>query len=314
MQTEEELRVHLEDEVEPLALPFPRAKGKDTARAHSRRSLALGANSLRSAPRNERSALKLCSRQRRASSCFATRVPAVSGSRCKARATFNASLVLCATNLPAAFLLAQIDAAVDVALTQRDLVDLSFPVTHGGDALELRARFSLDDRPSVLLESGPSLDPVVLEAMGGHLEMVLGALAGGSNATLAELPLLTEAETRRALVDWNATRKPYRSDAMLHQLFEETVARCGGRNALIVGDEPITYDELNSRANRLAHRLIARGVGPESLVGILLERRLSMVVAVLAVLKSGAGYVPLDPSNPPARLGLILDDADVDPF
>jgi nonribosomal peptide synthetase DhbF len=211
---------------------------------------------------------------------------------------------------PAA-LLQQIERGAGGLRSGQDAVVLSFPVSIDSNGFDLVIRFSLEDRASVCVEA-PSLEEWIPDAMAGHLDTVLEALAAGSNAPLAELPLLTRPEMRRALVDWNATRRPYRDDATLHQLCEEAAERFAARTALIAGDRHVTYDELNARANRLAHCLIAQGVGPGSLVGIFLERRFSMVVAVLAVLKTGAGYVPLDPSNPPARLALILDDADVD--
>jgi amino acid adenylation domain-containing protein len=205
----------------------------------------------------------------------------------------------------------EINACIDAADASPDLLEVSIPAQHEGDAIEMRARFSLDDQLTVLLEAGTTIDPGTLERMAGHLDTVLGAIVGKPDAAIADLPLLT-AEERHSMLEWNSTQAPYRTDATVQRLFEEAAARFADSTALIAGEKSLTYAELNRRANRLARRLIARGIGPESRVGILLHRKTPLIVSVLAVLKAGAGYVPLDASNPPARLELILKDADID--
>ena len=110
------------------------------------------------------------------------------------------------------------------------------------------------------------------------------------------------------LEDFNATARPL-PDATLPELFEAQVERDPQATAVVFGEESLTYQELNARANRLAHHLIGLGVGPESLVGICLERSLEMVVALLGILKAGAAYLPLDPHYPEARLAFMLADA-----
>ena len=97
----------------------------------------------------------------------------------------------------------------------------------------------------------------------------------------------------------------------MHSLFEAQVERSPDAVAVVFGSERLTYGELNARANRLAHRLRELGVGPDVLVGLCSERSPGMVVGVLGVLKAGGAYVPLDPAYPPARLGLMLEDAEV---
>ncbi|MET1537260.1 AMP-binding protein, partial [Burkholderia sola] len=104
---------------------------------------------------------------------------------------------------------------------------------------------------------------------------------------------------------------PQRRDAqpLVHRLFEQQVDERPQATALVFGDECISYAQLNRRANRLAHRLMAEGVGAEVRVGIAVERSVEMVVAVLAVLKSGAAYVPLDPGYPADRLAHMVEDS-----
>jgi amino acid adenylation domain-containing protein/non-ribosomal peptide synthase protein (TIGR01720 family) len=126
---------------------------------------------------------------------------------------------------------------------------------------------------------------------------------------LSDLPLLTEAERRELLVDWNSTAKDFSEDRRLHRLFEAQVERTPNAIAAVFEEKKLTYRELNARANRLAHYLRAQGVGPERLVGICLDRSLEMMVAILGVLKAGGAYVPLDPAYPKERLAFMLEDS-----
>ena len=123
------------------------------------------------------------------------------------------------------------------------------------------------------------------------------------------LPLLSAAERRRVVEEWNATAPRIRGERASTSCFEAQVARTPDAVALVFEDETLSYAELNARANRLAHHLRALGVGPDVRVGICVERSLEMVVAVLAVLKAGGAYVPLDPGYPAERLAYMLADS-----
>jgi amino acid adenylation domain-containing protein len=138
---------------------------------------------------------------------------------------------------------------------------------------------------------------------------LLEAVVAHPEHRLSELAALGPAERRRLLVEWNDTDRPYPSEATLHALIEAQVERTPEAPAVGFGEEWLTYRELNSRANRVAHRLRARGVGPETRVGVYLERSLGLVVGLLAVLKAGGAYVPLDPSYPVDRLSYMLEDS-----
>ncbi len=120
--------------------------------------------------------------------------------------------------------------------------------------------------------------------------------------------MLTAAERRRLLRDWNDTARPVPA-ATLPELFEQQAARTPHAPAVISGGAELTYAELNARANRLARHLITLGAGPERLVAIAMPRSADVIVAVLAVLKSGAAYVPVDPDYPPDRIAFMLADA-----
>ncbi|CAJ7738940.1 syringomycin synthetase [Burkholderia pseudomallei] len=135
-----------------------------------------------------------------------------------------------------------------------------------------------------------------------------GMTAGSANVSVARLPLLDEAERKQVVYEWNATERDYPIEQCIHQLFEAQVDRKPEAIALTFDGQRLSYAELNARANRLAHYLQARGVGPDRLVALCAERGIEMVVGLLAILKAGGAYVPLDPSHPPERLRRMLDD------
>ncbi|CAJ4543809.1 syringomycin synthetase [Burkholderia pseudomallei] len=135
-----------------------------------------------------------------------------------------------------------------------------------------------------------------------------GMTAGPANVSVARLPLLDEAERKQVVYEWNATERDYPIEQCIHQLFEAQVDRKPEAIALTFDGQRLGYAELNARANRLAHYLQGRGVGPDRLVALCAERGIEMVVGLLAILKAGGAYVPLDPSHPPERLRRMLDD------
>src|ERR1700730_2016313 len=129
------------------------------------------------------------------------------------------------------------------------------------------------------------------------------------NKTLGSLNLLSKNRRHQILEEWNETKQEYPRDKCVPELFEEQVERTPEAVAVEYEGEELSYRELNERANRLAHDLIGRGVGPEDVVGICVERSLEMVVGLLGVLKAGAAYLPLDPEYPQERLNFIIEDA-----
>ena len=123
------------------------------------------------------------------------------------------------------------------------------------------------------------------------------------------LPLLSEEERRRVLYEWNETGVEYPDNKCIHELFEEQVKKTPKAEAVVFEDASLSYEELNRRANRLAHYLRELGVKPDERVAICVERGLEMVVGLLGILKAGGAYVPLDPEYPVERLRYMLEDS-----
>ncbi|AJQ94155.1 non-ribosomal peptide synthetase [Gynuella sunshinyii] len=145
-----------------------------------------------------------------------------------------------------------------------------------------------------------------------HFLRLLTVLPQCGEVSLKQLPILTDAEVTQQLETFNATRSDYPREQTIHQLVEASAARDPEATALEFGHDTLSYDELNRQANRLAHYLIAQGVQTDSLVGLCVERSVDMVVAMLAILKAGAAYVPLDPSYPLERLEYMQADSRID--
>ncbi|MBA3354610.1 MAG: amino acid adenylation domain-containing protein [Pyrinomonadaceae bacterium] len=145
----------------------------------------------------------------------------------------------------------------------------------------------------------------------GHFQVLVEAIIANPEQQLSALPILTEAERYQLLVEWNDTKADYPHEQCIHELFEAQVERTPEAIAAVFEKEQLTFGELNSRANQLAHYLRKRGVGVEVPVGICMERSTEMLVGLLGILKVGAAYVPLDPVYPQERLRFMLVDAAV---
>src|SRR6185369_639305 len=150
------------------------------------------------------------------------------------------------------------------------------------------------------------------QAISGYYERVLAAMARNVSGPLETEPFLGEAEKYRVLVEWNDTAREFPSDKCFQQLFEEQVEETPDAEAVVFGEQRLSYRELNNRANRLAHHLRTLGVGPETLVGISVERSIEMVVGILGILKAGGAFVPLDPSYPQDRLAFMIEDSSIE--
>ncbi|MCA1681806.1 MAG: condensation domain-containing protein, partial [Actinobacteria bacterium] len=147
-----------------------------------------------------------------------------------------------------------------------------------------------------------------IERMVGHLQRLLEGIAAEPDRALGELPMMTQAETQQVLHAWNDTDREVAA-ATLPELFQAQVAQTPQATAVVCEGVELSYAELNARANRLAWLLMERGAGPERLVALGLPRSVEIVVALLAVVKSGAGYVPVDPELPAERIGFMFADA-----
>jgi amino acid adenylation domain-containing protein len=145
----------------------------------------------------------------------------------------------------------------------------------------------------------------------GHFQTLLEGIISNPEARVSQLSLLTKFEKQQLLGDWNNIHENYLQDKCIHQLFEEQVERTPHNVAVVFENNSLTYQQLNTRANQLAHYLQELGVKPDELVGIGVERSLEMIVGILGILKAGGAYVPLDPEYPQERLNFMLEDSQV---
>src|SRR5438046_4418678 len=208
-------------------------------------------------------------------------------------------------NAPVRLELAGLSASVEEVLSASAKFDLSVSVA------EERAA---DGAPAgiggVIEDASDLFDRGSVEARADRLLRVLEGAVASPDVAIGRLELLSAAERRRLLEDWNATGRAV-LPATLPQLFAAQAAARPDAIAVVFADERLSYGELEARSNQLAHHLRAQGVGAETVVGLCVERSPALLVGLLGILKAGGAYLPLDPSYPTARLAFMLDDAKV---
>ncbi|MFN6153015.1 MAG: amino acid adenylation domain-containing protein [Dolichospermum sp.] len=185
--------------------------------------------------------------------------------------------------------------------------------------LDVRARFDLEVNyweipgglEGVWCYNSDLFDATTITRIGEHFQTLLQAIVANQEMRISELPLLSPAQRHQLLVEWNDTQVDYPHDLCIHELFEQQVERNPDAVAVAFEEQQLTYDELNCRANQLAHCLRSLGVGADVLVGICVERSLLMIVGLLGILKAGGAYVPLDPDYPQERLSFMLADTQI---
>jgi natural product biosynthesis luciferase-like monooxygenase protein len=166
-------------------------------------------------------------------------------------------------------------------------------VVLGAASIRLRTRQGAFPRPGIAAQ----------------LETALSNVSAHPDAACGSVSLLTEDESRRVLVDWNATATSVDTSRCIHQLFEQQVERDPNRKAVSFRGDDLSYAELNGRANALARELIAAGAQPDQLIGVMVQRSAELLIATLGVMKAGAAYVPLDPAYPSDRIKYMLQDS-----
>lgn len=193
------------------------------------------------------------------------------------------------------------DAELSFGCVERTNVPITVTITPG-DRLSIK-----------ILYDCRRLDTATITRMLGHLAILLEAMTGDPDQPVADLPLLTDAERRRLLFDWNATKQSvdYSEQPTLFHRFEEQAELHPDAPAFTYEASRLSYHELNCRANQLANHLRKLGVNPGVRVGLFLERSLDVPVALLGTIKAGGVYVPLDPTYPEERLAFMVADADV---
>ncbi|WP_055108260.1 non-ribosomal peptide synthetase [Paenibacillus ihumii] len=157
--------------------------------------------------------------------------------------------------------------------------------------------------------NGSLYDRAWIEEVGAHWIMAAQQVAANPDVRLQDLEIVPPAERERLLVDFNRTTASYPSTATIVELFEQTVNSHPNQLAVVSGKDSLTYQQLNDRANQLGAELCKRGLPPKAIVGIIADRSLSMMIGVLAILKAGAAYLPIDPDYPAERINFMLQDS-----
>ncbi|MBA2930407.1 amino acid adenylation domain-containing protein [Pseudomonas sp. CCUG 57209] len=177
--------------------------------------------------------------------------------------------------------------------------------------LTLSTSESAEGLSATLTYATDLFNATTIERLGRHWQQLLHSLIADPQQRVADLAMLDHAEQHQMVSAWNATATRYPLHHSVQQLIEAQVAATPNATALVFGDQQLSYHQLNQRANQLAHKLMELGVGPDALVGIATERSLEMVIGLLAVLKAGAAYVPLDPEYPQDRLSYMIEDSGI---
>lgn len=178
--------------------------------------------------------------------------------------------------------------------------DLTLTVKEGTQTLAVNLRYNTD-----------LFNQSTAQRMLEHFRNLLEAIVAEPDQPITQLPLLSDAERHKILIEWNDTARSFPTDKRLHDLFEDQAGQTPNATALVFEDRELTYGELNRRANQLARYLKNTGVGPEVIVGVMMERSVELIVALLGVLKAGGACLPIDPMYPGARIGYMLEDAKV---
>ena len=182
--------------------------------------------------------------------------------------------------------------------TKTSKFDLALGVEEKEGSLSCRCEYSID-----------LFEDTTIQRMLGHFRNLLEGIVADPDRRLSAFDLMSDSERHQVLVEWNQTETEYPRDKTVHGLFEEQAQKAPQSVAVELEGKRLTYGQLNERANRLARYLRKRGVGPEVLVGLCVERSLEMVVGLLGILKAGGAYLPLDPAYPGERLRFMLEDA-----
>ena len=150
-----------------------------------------------------------------------------------------------------------------------------------------------------------------IEAMAKHFEKVLLEIISESKEMITEVEMITDSEKEKIIKEFKGADVEYQKNKTLHQIFEEQADLVPDKCAVIFKDESLTYRELNEKANQLARKLVKKGLKPDDLVGLVAERSLEMIIGIMAIIKAGGAYLPIDPAYPEERIQFMLEDGNV---
>jgi amino acid adenylation domain-containing protein len=196
---------------------------------------------------------------------------------------------------------------LNIGNTKARIVDTN--LGYGKYDLNLSIRRHASGLTGTIVYNSDIYNDSTIEQMMRHLEVLLEAVTANPDRAIDDVVLLGAEEVEQQLATWNSTQAAYPADKTIHQLFEAQVDSTPDNTAIVDGDEALTYRELDRRANQLAHSLRDQGVGPDTLVAVCLEKSADMIVTLLAILKAGGGYLPLNPDFPEERLRFMLEDS-----
>ncbi len=180
------------------------------------------------------------------------------------------------------------------------IFDINLKIMEAGNDFRIAWEYSTD-----------LFDAATITKLHSHYQTLLEGIFANPEQRLGELPLLTASESHQLLVEWNNTCTEYPQNKCIHDLFAQQVELTPNAVALVCADQQITYQELNQKANQLAHYLQSLGVGAEVLVGICVEQSLSMIIGLLGILKAGGAYLPIDPTYSQEEIAFILEETQV---
>ena len=200
---------------------------------------------------------------------------------------------------------------VTISMGQTPATVVDTNLGHGKYDINLSVQRTADGLSATWVYNTDLFDAFVIEQMAGHLEALLESFTSGSDVAVDDVDVLSAAEQQRQIVDWNSTAAEYPREKTIHGIFGDQVARYPDRVAVVFEHTQLTYRELDERSNRLANYLREQGVREDTLVALCLDRTPDMIVAILAVLKAGGAYLPIDPEYPDERRFYIVDDSGV---
>ena len=185
---------------------------------------------------------------------------------------------------------------------------------HGASKFDLTfTAIELGNEIAMNIEYATSLFKTeTIERMSLHLQNLFRAIAEDREVLLGDIDILPESERNQLLYEFNDTYADYPRDKTIHELFEEQVLRTPDNIALVFGEESMTYSELNAKSNQLAHMLRSKGVKPDCIVGIMVERSFEMIIGIMGILKAGGAYLPIDPEYPEERIRFMLEDSNTE--